>query len=98
MAEITFEADGFVVGVEMFAIVAAEAARGLHMSQIIGVCLPIDFLIEEDGLGVNRLNLGQGRFNEFGVLGVEIGIAVLVEVFQAGNGLQTFRLRFVGHA
>ena len=41
----------------MLAIVTAETASGLHVSQVVRVRCPVHFLIQEDGIFVNGLDL-----------------------------------------
>ncbi len=41
VAQVAFQADGFLVGIHVFAIMAAEAARRVLMSDVIGMRSPV---------------------------------------------------------
>ena len=55
MANIAFQAYGFLVGIQMLTIMAAETASRINMTDVIRMGIPIDFLLHENGICVNGL-------------------------------------------
>ena len=61
MTNITLETDRLIVGIEMLAIMTAETARRIDMTQIIWVRCEIYFLFKEYGAIKNILEGLNGR-------------------------------------
>ena len=53
VADITVTGDGFAIGADMVAIVAAEASGKVHVADIVGVFAPVDFHFGENIAGVD---------------------------------------------
>ena len=49
MALVAFPADDFAVGADMLAVVAAEASVEIEVSEIVGMCLPVQLHLRECG-------------------------------------------------
>ena len=56
MAHITFEADRFLLGIEMCSIVTTETTRRVDVAEVIRVGRPVYFLLMEYGAVIDRLN------------------------------------------
>ena len=63
MAQVAFQADGLLLGIQVFPIVAAEAAGRIDMAKIIWMGGPIHFLIDEHRLVIYGLQFRDRRFN-----------------------------------
>ena len=56
----------------MFAVMTTETTRGIDVTQVIGVCRPINFLIVEDSAVIDGLDLSYCLLDFFTVLAVVI--------------------------
>lgn len=91
MAHVAFQPNGFfLVGREMFSIMATETAGPFFMSQVVGMRGPIQFLIGVMDLGIQLLQGLDGFLNFGRVLGVKSRIGLFVELFQVADGLFSF--------
>src|SRR3972149_3231436 len=98
MAQVALQADGFLIGVQMFAIVAAKTARRILVTDIVGMGIPIGFLMWKYTLAIYILQGSDRRPDFIAIRSVEFWIISLVKAVKTRHPVESHFGGFVGRA
>src|SRR5450759_4839870 len=92
MAEVAFQADGLILGIQVFPIMTSETTRRVDVTKVVGMSGPIDFLVDENSLVINILKFLYRRGNQMSIFIIETGIVLGVVIFETCNARHCFSL------